>query len=412
MKSVYLYILFCLCFSYSYSQYTVSMINVRYSNGTPIPSGQPINFNSSGTVSFTFDAKVTTDVNLVDSDAFGNVEVYAKRTNKIEPDWLQTVGITLGPTNSSPKFHGVTGVGKIILNASDFNFSGDYIYVVYKPLNIGGSGTSVGWPIDKTSVSGNPILNNVISANQSLPVGGIPEPIIGSTPTGGSGVFTYIWKQYFVPNGPQSVIPGATSKDYNPGPITQNTFFVREVSSPGSSNSVSTSVYIQFPPCKIGNYHEFNEMTTYTTPYFSQQSGFLRLQSFIYSGVKTTYQAGEYIVMETGFYGAGGSQLHAYIAGCGDSSAMMMANTENVEAEKKEEIFVLYPNPAIDNVSITSNKLMSSVLVASLSGLTFFQSEIKATSYELNIGNYPKGIYVVTVTTSDGKTEFKKLIKN
>jgi hypothetical protein len=63
----------------------------------------------------------------------------------------------------------------------------------------------------------------------------------------------------------------------------------------------------------------------------------------------------------------------------------------------------LYPNPAQDNVTVTSNVPMSKVTVTNYIGQVVYTSEVfEATSIELNTSSYQAGVYLVRIDTETG----------
>ncbi|MCK6610256.1 MAG: HYR domain-containing protein [Bacteroidia bacterium] len=89
------------------------------------------------------------------------------------------------------------------------------------------------------------ILNNTISTAQTICSGSTPAALSGSTPTGGTGNFTYTWLRSTT-----SATTGFTSAtgtnsniNYNPPALTQNTWFRRFVVS-GSVSDTSAAVLI------------------------------------------------------------------------------------------------------------------------------------------------------------------------
>jgi gliding motility-associated-like protein len=98
-------------------------------------------------------------------------------------------------------------------------------------------------------VKNNPALaNNSITAPAVTSFCGNADPsnIVGSTPTGGTGTYTYQW-QSSTDNTNFTVINGATAKDYDPPAITSTTYYRRTVisgicSTPLTSNVVTISV--------------------------------------------------------------------------------------------------------------------------------------------------------------------------
>lgn len=68
---------------------------------------------------------------------------------------------------------------------------------------------------------------------------------------------------------------------------------------------------------------------------------------------------------------------------------------------------VVYPNPATDVVNIESKENVTSVEIIGLSG----QKLLNSTSKQINVSHLNKGIYIVKVLLSNGKTETHKLVK-
>jgi hypothetical protein len=97
-----------------------------------------------------------------------------------------------------------------------------------------------------TITAGSTINNNTITApaTSSFCVTGDPANITGSTPSGGGNVgsFSYVWLSSTDGNN-FSIIPGATGTSYNPGVVTQTTYF-RRVVSKGSCNSDESNIIL------------------------------------------------------------------------------------------------------------------------------------------------------------------------
>ncbi len=88
--------------------------------------------------------------------------------------------------------------------------------------------------------------NNIISANQDLCTGSIPNQLIGTIPTGGNGTYTYQWESSTVgAAGPFTPILGATGQNYQPGLLLVTTWFRRIVTSPPCGPSTSNVIVIQ-----------------------------------------------------------------------------------------------------------------------------------------------------------------------
>ena len=84
---------------------------------------------------------------------------------------------------------------------------------------------------------------NSITADQTICIGDVPTPLDGSTPTLGTGSYTYHWQLRPLASGTFTDIAGATSEDYAPGALTASTLFRRVVTS-GPCQSTSNEVRI------------------------------------------------------------------------------------------------------------------------------------------------------------------------
>lgn len=78
------------------------------------------------------------------------------------------------------------------------------------------------------------VIAGTINGNPYVCSGLVPQTIKGDVSIGGSGNFTYQW-QSSPDNSTWTNIPSATSKDYTPGALTQNTYFKRISTDSGAS---------------------------------------------------------------------------------------------------------------------------------------------------------------------------------
>ncbi|MAZ93858.1 MAG: hypothetical protein CMF58_05510, partial [Lentimicrobiaceae bacterium] len=63
----------------------------------------------------------------------------------------------------------------------------------------------------------------------------------------------------------------------------------------------------------------------------------------------------------------------------------------------------LYPNPAQDNVTVTSSVPMNKLTVTNYVGQVVYTGEMfDATSVELNTSSYQAGVYLVKIDTDNG----------
>jgi len=89
-----------------------------------------------------------------------------------------------------------------------------------------------------------------VSATYAMPVcsGSNPGIITGSTPTGGTGTYTYIWESSTTnATSGFATITGATSKDYTPTAISQTTWYRRTVNSGCGNTSTIVQITVSQP---------------------------------------------------------------------------------------------------------------------------------------------------------------------
>lgn len=89
------------------------------------------------------------------------------------------------------------------------------------------------------------VTNNNISADQTIVSGNKPAGITGLLPSGGNGVYAYLWESSTT--GTSGFAPAAgtnTAQNYSPGILTQTTFFRRRVTSGACSLVYSNNIQI------------------------------------------------------------------------------------------------------------------------------------------------------------------------
>ncbi len=92
-----------------------------------------------------------------------------------------------------------------------------------------------------------PATNNTITTGpQDLCAGSAATTLIGSTPSAGTGTYTYVWESSTTSaNTGFTSITGATAKDYTPGVLSQTTWFRRKVFSGACPEITSTAIEIK-----------------------------------------------------------------------------------------------------------------------------------------------------------------------
>lgn len=77
-----------------------------------------------------------------------------------------------------------------------------------------------------------------------------------------------------------------------------------------------------------------------------------------------------------------------------------------------EAVLEVYPNPVEDWLSIDNGSLpISNVTVFSITGHTVYQARPESPTHTVNVSGWVAGIYLVKITTADGHTLIKKVIR-
>jgi gliding motility-associated-like protein len=100
-----------------------------------------------------------------------------------------------------------------------------------------------------------PLGNNVLGGAQTICSGGIPDPLTGTLPTGGTGSYTYQWQSSSNGISGWVSIPGQTSSTYVSGVMTQSAYFRRQIISglcQGLGNGNTIRIFV-LPVQSIGN---------------------------------------------------------------------------------------------------------------------------------------------------------------
>ncbi|WP_298119819.1 T9SS type A sorting domain-containing protein [Flavobacterium sp.] len=134
------------------------------------------------------------------------------------------------------------------------------------------------------------------------------------------------------------------------------------------------------------------------------------------------YHAANFVDLTPGFDAVFGSQFAAYPEGCtGNTSFVYKHQNNGIRSEsyhpsvfESNMSFQLYPNPSTDLVELLMQNNMSiKVLIFSLDGKIIFEKSLQdKSSYQLDVSQFEKGIYIVNVISDDGQIHTEKLIKN
>lgn len=139
--------------------------------------------------------------------------------------------------DGNPTTHETTGTGSAISISGVKDGNGSY---TIRATDANGCWIDMASSVMLTEVSD--IAGNDIAADQTICSGGPATLITGSTPTGGNGTYIYQWQSS--PDGTSwTDISDANSQNYDPGKVSEKTYYQRYVTS-GACDNTSTPVTI------------------------------------------------------------------------------------------------------------------------------------------------------------------------
>ena len=125
-------------------------------------------------------------------------------------------------------------------NASNYSPSSLTQTTWYRRLVTSGGCTNTSTAVQITI---NPVIaSNTITADQSICTGSTPAALTGSTPTGGSGSYSYLWESSTTGSGSGFATASGTFNTigYTPAALTQTRWYRRTVNSGGCSSTSAT----------------------------------------------------------------------------------------------------------------------------------------------------------------------------
>ncbi|HLP65069.1 T9SS type A sorting domain-containing protein [Flavobacterium sp.] len=136
------------------------------------------------------------------------------------------------------------------------------------------------------------------------------------------------------------------------------------------------------------------------------------------------YHAENFVELNPGFEAVEGAQFAAYPEGCSGSYVyredeqvspiQASPNIDDVNLIKKLKGFAIIPNPSSNFIEIvTKGTVFTKLTITSIDGKVVFEQSSDATDkMKVQISNYEKGVYIITIDTDDGESMSEKLIKN
>lgn len=124
-------------------------------------------------------------------------------------------------------------------------------------------------------------------------------------------------------------------------------------------------------------------------------------------GYDATLRAGELVEIKDGTYIKPGSLFLAKIGAC------TKVKSQN-NAIDGESVFTAYPNPVGSILTLSAGDTgISKVTVTAIDGRAIATQDTKnETTVQFNFENYPSGVYLITVNTTNGNTFQEKIVKN
>jgi hypothetical protein len=137
------------------------------------------------------------------------------------------------------------------------------------------------------------------------------------------------------------------------------------------------------------------------------------------------YHAENYVELNPGFEALFGSQFAAYPEGCSgnytykapESNTVVSAPRnvdETINLVRTERDFAIVPNPSSNMIEIImKDAQFKKVSVTTIDGKVVDEKSFEKTDRtQMDVSRYANGIYIINVTSQDGKISAKKLIKN
>ncbi|MCB2219671.1 MAG: carboxypeptidase regulatory-like domain-containing protein [Bacteroidetes bacterium] len=98
----------------------------------------------------------------------------------------------------------------------------------------------------------------------------------------------------------------------------------------------------------------------------------------------------EYYVVAVYYFGESGNSDPAYV--------LVITGINELGADE----FQMYPNPATDVVNVKSDYTVTSYEVLNNAGQVVFTTDVDARNFQINVGQYERGIYYIKLQTSNG----------
>lgn len=145
------------------------------------------------------------------------------------------------------------------------------------------------------------------------------------------------------------------------------------------------------------------------------------------TGNGVVYHAANYVELNPGFEAVTGAQFVAYPEGCtsnyvykqqGETTAVtqraIAVEDTVVNLVKIANGFAIIPNPSSSTIEIVmKNAEFNKISITSIDGKTVLNRNIEMTDKtQLDVSGYANGVYIINITSEDGRIHTQKLVKN
>lgn len=215
-----------------------------------------------------------------------------------------------------------------------------------------------------------------------------------------------------------SVSGGVISGLNNQSDVTVNwlslpgTITLTVTNATGCSSTVTKTITSQCggqPTCDANL--TFNNTQTATAQHQASQTITTNTNYIVNNGIDIDLKAGQTVVISPNAHIKNGSVFLAHIGPCTQSKAQKQSDTKPV-VNTIDQVLI-YPNPTPDFVNIElSDSLMTEITVNSIEGrLIHYKKTSNVNYYSLDLSPYEKGVYLLNLKTSTGKSVTKKIVK-
>ena len=148
--------------------------------------------------------------------------------------------------------------------------------------------------------------------------------------------------------------------------------------------------------------------------------------NIIRSGGSAEYNAGETIILSTGFNAQPGATFNAFIEGCSSSTRsgkslepqevtsedVFVENTTTTEGLIVNNTVTIYPNPTDGLFNVQGANKFISYAIQNMLGEQIMFNEVNENNLTIDILKFTSGIYFLELETENGEIIRKKILKN